>query len=176
MEFKSKELQSGVVVFSVGLRKEWAKVASYWVSLVAVKIGPITFWHPARSWSFRKDGELIAEDIAGPRQTRPEQAFRGMKEMIQDKIHNSGYVLHGVNLETGIEATLLSATMMAEINSFCSLLQQVASDPAAQQASGHTRVPLADWVEQQAQEARAKEEEHNAFQAAVKRRKQGAKW
>jgi hypothetical protein len=174
MEFKSKELQHGVVVFSVGLRKEWAKVASYWVSLVAVKIGPLTFWHPARSWSFKKDGELIAEDIAGSRQTRPEQAFRAMKDMIQDKIHNSGYVLHGVNLETGIEPTLLPATMMAEINSFCSLLQQVTT--AVQQASKLSPAPVMDWVEQKAQEARAKEEEHNAFQAAVKRRKQGAKW
>lgn len=175
MAFKSKELQGGVVVFSVGLRKEWAKVASYWVSLVAVQTGPVVFWFSARSWSFKKDGELIAEDICGPRQTRSEQAFRGMKEMVQDKIRNSGYVLHEITKDSQVQAHI-PTPLAAEIDSYCSLLQQVTSDPAVQRASGQGPAPVMDWVEQKAQEARAKEEEHNAFKAAVDRRKRDAKW
>jgi hypothetical protein len=168
--FKSKELQGGMVVFSVGLRKEWAKVAGYWVSLVAVKVGPLTFWHSVRSWSFKKDGELISDELVGSRQTRPGQALKLMKESIEEKVHRSGYVIHEVMVDSQLPIAEVPAPLAAEINAYCSVLQQVVTDPSVKPA------PIMDWVEQKAKEARAKEEEHNTFMTAVKRRKKDAKW
>jgi hypothetical protein len=97
LEKTEKSLHNSSLIFSLALRRDFARKPAYWVEIYAVPKGRYRFYSVAKQWSFfRKETK---EDIQNQRVFSPcnslVKALENAFDVIQSKVENGWLVCEG---------------------------------------------------------------------------------
>jgi len=93
--FSVKTLKGTNLILSVGLRRAFSKVETYWVSIFRRYTKP-HFWYVVRNWSYVSNGKLVESNTVPKPITEFSYALSQMDAHVEGK-RNSKWVLNSIN-------------------------------------------------------------------------------
>jgi hypothetical protein len=170
---QSKELAGGTCVVSVGLKKKWARTATYWIEIWKVPFKAVTLWYAVRRWFFIRRGESKNEKVEGEIPSTRCTSFTTAQQHFQDLMEkqiaddNKGYVV-----DTAITSSQEIGTGAAEVEAFIDKLRWT-SEESKEEPEVDTSAFDSRLRKNQKTKVQSKKE---IFSDAVKKRKKDAQW